>query len=118
MAKYDILEVHGTTVGGLTPGALVTAAEYDMRRRERNVEDSGAGACEHYAFHRKHVLRASKAEPSDRTMRLITLAIEQREIGIESGKKSTRLIYKDEQLLKEALEMAAKRVLSDPVNEG
>ena len=64
MPKPDILEVHGTTAGGLTPSSIVSAAEYDLRRRERNGPSgiNTVGQYEPYAFHRNHVVKASKAD--------------------------------------------------------
>lgn len=110
MTAPDVLELHGTTIGGLTASAVVTAAEYDMRRKERNKGNT-SGACEHYAFHRKHVKKATSAAD------LITRALAERGIGAASGKRGTRLIYKDEVLLTSALERAMSTPLDMPSAE-
>jgi molybdate-binding protein len=81
----------------LTIGAIVGAAEEDIERRKRNMSPfRGPGEYEHYAFHRKHVAKARIASE------LLVLALHEREIGVVSGKKWTRLIYKDKELLKAA----------------
>lgn len=95
--KHDVLEDHGTDVGGLTPGSIVSAAEVDMQRERRNQRRGFGNGNEFYSFHRKHVHRATTVR------QLIKLAIDEPEIGRASGKKSTRIIYRDETLLWKAL---------------
>lgn len=99
--KLDILEVYGTTMGGLKPINIVQAAEEDFKRIERNEQRSAD--YEHFAFHRKHVHKAKTI------VGLIRLALENREVGAGSGKKNTRLIYKDVETLSEALTLAISR---------
>lgn len=84
----------------LKPVSVLYAAEEDMRRRERNLEDRhrvAAGDMEHYAFHRDHVRKAESA------FDLIKIALEDIERGKNSGKRMTRALYNSQELLREAL---------------
>jgi hypothetical protein len=108
-----LLEKHGTKAFSMPPGAIVSAAIADLRLRDAK---RGAGVshkhgeqvelqlqAQHYAFHRRHVARAKDAKS------LVSLAIKQRKLGLKSGKKNTRLIYRDAKLLKSALKAAGER---------
>lgn len=107
----DVLELHGTTAGGLKPGSIVSAAEADLRRRIENKSgERPAGGYHHYAFHRAHVAHVSKADQPT-VAALIMKALAEPEIGTSSGKRSTRLIYKDQAILQEALQIATNRGL-------
>ena len=52
----------------------------------------------HYAFHRKHVVGAETAND------IIRNAIAEPGLGLASGKRDTRLLYSDIELLKAALQ--------------
>lgn len=117
----DVLEIHGTVIegGDLKPINIVQAAEEDFKRRTRNAErQSGARGgvgnpdFEHFAFHRKHVHKANSA------VELIELALKFQSIGTESGKKNTRVIYRNAPLLQEALELTKKPENTEVVKEG
>jgi hypothetical protein len=96
--KLDIMERHGTEGAGLTVGAVLQAVKADIQRRTRNKDgERHSGEYEHYAFHRKHVVKAKGTVAT-----LLRLAADERHIGLASGKKWTRLIYQDEALLREA----------------
>lgn len=112
MSKPDVLELHGTTMGGLSGLNVLQAAEEDFRRIERNEakhamakrdgERNGVDY-EHFAFHRDHVHKSGDAHD------LIAMALTEQDKGTTSGKKNTRLIYKDQGTLLEALELAQKK---------
>lgn len=90
-----MLEANGTQLMKLKPKMIWDCAMADMARRERNKD--GRGRPEHYAFHRKHVLKAESAND------IIRAAIKDIDLGRRSAKRDTRLIYSDPELLKEAL---------------
>lgn len=95
-----LLDDHGTKLHELKPAAIVWAAEADLRRRTRNrtaTADSMVGAGEHCAFHRYHVRKAEHVTD------LLAVALRDRQRGLESGKRWTRLIYRDEALLEQAI---------------
>ncbi len=99
MTEPDVLELHGTTAGGLKPGSIISAAEADLRHRIENKTGSRPlGSYHHYAFHRAHVAKVSKADQPTVAV-LIMKALAEPGLGVASGKKSTRLIYKDQALL-------------------
>lgn len=110
----DILEIHGTEIESarLSPRNVVQAAEEDFRRKERNkhrqANEIGNPDFEYFAFHRKHVHKAKDVAG------LIDLAIKFQSVGAESGKRGTRLIYRDTATLEAALEL----VSNNSVNEG
>jgi hypothetical protein len=91
-----LLDEHGTSLHELKPISIIDAAKADLRRRQGN---RGTGR-EHYAFHRLHVRKAS--DPAE----LLAVALRDRQRGLTSGKRWTRLIYGDEPLLQRALELA------------
>lgn len=109
----DLLEKHGTKTFTLPAGAIIGAAQADLMLRDRKrgqriTHKMGETVelqiqAQHYAFHRRHVSRAKDAQ------QLIAIAIKQRKIGLKSGKKNTRLIYRDAKLLKSALKAAGER---------
>lgn len=101
-----MLDAHGTKLHELKPIMIVQAAEADLQRRELN---SGGGFI-HYAFHRLHVRKALCAAE------LIAVALRDCGRGQSSGKRWTRLIYNDVELLARALEMA-RPTLTDDVRE-
>jgi len=80
---------HGTAAFQLPPSAIISAAEADLRRRERN---GGSPPYEHYAFHRKHVRKALSA------LDLIERAKADVGIGQRSSKRGTRLLYRPDAL--------------------
>ena len=90
------LEEHGTQLMVLKPSSIWSAAMEDLKRRAHNVEP-GVDTYRHYAFHRKHVIKASTAND------IIRAAIAEPGLGQVSGKKDTRLLYSDVELLKLAL---------------
>lgn len=93
-----LLEDHGTKLMELKPSSIWTAAMADMDRKARNAKPSrGLGDYEQYAFHRRHVMKAISAND------LIRAAIKGISLGQASGKKATRLIYADVEILKRAL---------------
>lgn len=101
------LDRHGTRAFVLKPSAVVAAVEADLVLRERKRKRRGqhpAGGT--YVFHRDHVRRASCA------LDLVDRAIRDRYAGVGSGKRITRLVYGDEELL------AATRALLSPIADG
>ena len=83
----------------LKPASIVAAAEADLalRGRQCGVWLEGKGwRPQPYCFHRAHVARASCA------LDLIDRAIADRYSGVYSGKRITRIIYGDENLLADA----------------
>ena len=108
MAETDAVRELPVEDSSLTVGAIIGAATEDIERRKRNMSPfRGPGEYEHYAFHRKHVAKSSSAA------NLIAMALHERLDGIESGKKWTRLIYKDKELLEKAnSEVVSRGVLS------
>lgn len=83
----------------LLPRNLLQAAEADITRSGRNHGHRG-GMYEHYAFHRAHVRKANSARE------LVALAAAEPRMGLGSGKKWTRTIYGDAELLKQAASIA------------
>ena len=98
----------GTRAFVLQPASIVTAAEADLllRERQRGVRyDGDDRAVQPYCFHHRHVVRASCA------FDLIDRAIKDRYSGVHSGKRITRIIYADEELL-----LAARAIVA--IGEG
>lgn len=101
-----VLEEHGTRLMVLKPSSIWAAAMEDIKRRVHNTEVVASsksswgrrGEFKHYAFHRRHVLRANSAND------IIRAAIAEPGLGRASGKKSTRQLYSDVELLKAALQ--------------
>lgn len=115
-SKPDVMEVHGTELGGLLPANIVQAATADLKRRRGNIEvakdDLVPAQYHHYAFLRRHVVK------SDTELELIDFAIADHALGDEalgplSGKKWTRLVYRDVETLR-----AARALLNNSANIG
>jgi hypothetical protein len=97
-----MLQKHGTVAFRLKPGAILGAAEQDLRVRKNkkaDIDEPGRP----YAFLCAHVRRAKTAGE------LIELALANPDKGLESGKHNTRLIYGDPDLLRAALELFIER---------
>lgn len=96
----SVLEEHGTKLMALKPSMVWQCAMDDLGRREHNatVGDGGVGEYKQYAFHRRHVLKASTAND------ILRAAIEEPGLGRASGKRDTRLLYSDVDLLRAALQ--------------
>lgn len=104
------LQDHGTKLVDLPPGAIAGAAQHDLQMRERKkptrdglgrvIEHPTVSRTAHYAFHRSHVRFATDAAD------LLARALADRETGLGSGKVATRLIYRDEDKLRAAAELA------------
>ena len=91
-----VLESHGTQLMNLKPSMIWQCAMADLERRERNKERSDS--YEVYAFHRRHVAKATSAND------IIRAALATPHYGKETGKKDTRLLYSDLTLLEAALQ--------------
>ena len=98
MAERDlpVLEVHGTKLMVLKPSSIWAAAMEDLSRRAFNKAAAG-DSFRAYAFHRKHAIKAGTAND------IIRAAIKEPGLGQASGKRDTRLLYSDVELLKAAL---------------
>ena len=94
--SLPVLEEHGTQLMVLKPSSIWSAAMEDLKRREFNKQAAG-DSFRPYAFHRRHVIKASTAND------VIRAAIAEPGLGIVSGKRDTRLLYSDVELLKAAL---------------
>ena len=95
-----LLENHGTQLSVLKPSSVWAAAMNDLESRRHNIDADGQGwdgRYRHYAFHRKHVIKATSAND------IIRAAIADPQIGRASHKYNTRLLYSDLELLKRAL---------------
>lgn len=92
-----VLEHHGTKLMQLKPSMIWRCAMDDLERRIHNKNTDVAGM-KQYAFHRKHVAKASTAND------ILRAAIDQPGLGQASNKKDTRLLYSDVELLKAALQ--------------
>lgn len=98
-AEREMLQKHGTVAFRMKPGAIVSAAEQDLRIRQNkkaDIDEPGRP----YAFLSSHVRKAKTAAD------LVEAAIANPDKGIESGKYNTRLIYGDVELLRAALALA------------
>lgn len=88
---------HLTTIegGGLTPINIIQAAQADMKlaakKAERKADDDKP-----YSFHRRHLRRA-------RGNMITLLAIAYCEETPPTDKRSTMIIYRDREVLKQAL---------------
>ena len=94
LSEREQLMRYGTKAFVLKPSAILAAAVEDLNRFARNA--ARADGFEVYAFHRKHVRKATCAN------HLIELALAEIEIGKASGKHWTRVIYNDVELLAQA----------------
>ena len=93
---HSVMEQHGTQLMRLKPSMIWRCAMDDLERRERNRK-ADPGEYEQYAFCRSHVAKAESAND------ILRAAIIQPGKGQASGKRDTRLIYSDVELLKAAL---------------
>lgn len=102
MRGFDVMEVAAVEPPRISPMAMVQAAEADLKRRRDNSVEAKMGGSNYalFAFHRKHVHGSVSAH------QIIRRALAERELGIVSGKRNTRIIYRDEPGLQLALEMA------------
>lgn len=96
--SIPVLEEHGTQLMVLKPSSIWAAAMEDLKRRAFNTDKARADRFKVYAFHRKHVLKATTAND------IIRAAIAEPGLGQASGKRDTRLLYSDVELLKAALQ--------------
>ena len=92
-----LMEAHCTTLVKLKPKMIWSVAMDDLKRREWN-KSADVASMRPYAFHRKHVEGAESAND------IIRAAIADIERGRSSGKRDTRLLYADVELLKAALQ--------------
>lgn len=83
-------------MSALKPRNIVQAADADLRLLRRKLEGD-ADPFMPYCFHRHHVNAADSARG------LIAIALRDRDTGRASGKRWTRLVYEDEELLRAAL---------------
>lgn len=101
--KHDreMLAEHGTELMVLKPSSILQTASADLQRCRRNEEEANADApCyEQYAFHRKHVRKATDV------LDLLVRALMDPVPGLESGKFNTRMIYGNGALLRAAIEI-------------
>lgn len=91
-----MLQEHGTQLLRLKPSSIVSAAEADLKLRERKKEHTAAPD-EMYSFARKHVNRANSPG------HLIALAYFDPNAAVSTDKKSTYVVYNDRDVLKTAL---------------
>lgn len=91
-----VLEQHGTTLMQFKPEAIWRMAMSDWDLRAGN-QGADVARMKHYNFHRDHVRKAKTAND------ILRAAIKDIGKGRESGKKVTRLLYADEDLLRKAL---------------
>lgn len=93
-----------TEAFALKPASIVTAAEADLalRQEQRRIWKKPRSV-QAYCFHRAHVARASCV------LDLIDRAIADRSSGVYCGKRITRIIYADENLLWEARALVEMR---------
>jgi hypothetical protein len=93
----DVMEQHGTKLMQLKPSMIWRCAMDDLDRKAYN-KDPVPGQYKQYAFHRRHVIKASTAND------ILRAAIAEPGLGQASGKRDTRLLYADVELLKAALQ--------------
>ena len=101
----SVLENHGTRFMQLKPSMIWGAAMEDLKRREHNEAVAASRKTtfprkdeyKQYAFHRRHVLGAGTAND------ILRAAIAEPALGLAAGKRNTRLLYSDVELLKAAL---------------
>lgn len=103
MSERATLAEHGTKIVRLKPASLVQAARADLERKARNAnrEFGDHDGFEAYAFHRRHVRKSADV------CELLKRAKDQIGLGQMSGKYNTRLLYSDESLLQEAIDLTA-----------
>lgn len=96
----SVLEEHGTKLMQLKPSMIWRCAMDDLERLKHNRLEKTLieGDFKHYAFHRRHVLKAESAND------ILRAAIGEPGLGLASGKRDTRLLYSDVELLKAALQ--------------
>lgn len=92
-----VLEEHGTKLMQLKPSMVWRCAQDDLARKQHN-RTADIATIKHYAFHRKHVMKAET--PND----ILRAAIAEPGRGMASSKRDTRLLYSDVELLKAALQ--------------
>jgi hypothetical protein len=100
--QQHLLDRHGTVLCTLKPANVIQAAAADLRLRTRKGEQR-ADPFAPYSFHRRHVGKAGNVRE------LIDLAARERERGLASGKRSTRLLYGAAELLRAALQSLGGR---------
>jgi hypothetical protein len=91
------LEQHGTGGVPFKPDAIWRMAMRDLEARQGN-KTAVVGKMRHYHFHRDHIRHADTAND------ILRAAIAEIEKGRESGKKLTRLLYADPEILKAAMQ--------------
>lgn len=104
----DVLEEHGTKLMQLKPSMIWRCAMDDLGRLKHNRAVAASakvppnfqqeGEFKQYAFHRSHVIKAETAND------ILRAAIAEPGKGQASGKRDTRLLYSDLELLKAALQ--------------
>lgn len=102
----DVLEEHGTKLMQLKPSMIWRCAMDDLQRfvHNKTVTAEGTGEYKQYAFHRRHVAVAFADKATVGTANdILRAAIAEPGLGLASGKKDTRLLYSDVELLKAAL---------------
>ena len=104
---------HGTLLMVLKPGAVLGAAEADVKRYEWNTSGENP---QHYAFGRRHVRKAMR-NGYGKGFDIIVEALRDIERGRASGKAMTRELYRDEALLRAAIGESDGSVLH-PVRGG
>jgi hypothetical protein len=104
MSEREMLAEHGTQLVELKPSTVLQAAWEDVRRHARNKEAASLGDCsfEQFAFHRRHVRKAVDA------LDLLVRAYIEPGIGLSSAKYNTRLLYSNERLLQDAIDLARR----------
>lgn len=137
MTEPTVMEIHATELGGLKPGSVVQAAEADLKRRVYNMQKPRPNEYQHYAFHRKHVIKAETPreliemalkdarklpeEPSEGITDEQVKQVEKNDpVGINSGKKWTRIIYRDVSTLEAALAIFEEKLQTgvDSISSG
>ena len=102
LAESEMLEQHGTKVGGLKPVNVVQAAQADL---VRFLHNKIYGEREPFAFHRDDVRKVMGRRGTGTTAQLITLALGRDPDKVNTGKLNTRRLYRDRSLLLDALDL-------------
>ena len=104
MSEREMLAEYGTKLMELKPSTVLQAAREDVRRHARNKKAALSGDCsyEQFAFHRKHVRKATDA------LDLLVRAYVEPGVGQASAKYNTRLLYSDAALLQTAIDLARR----------
>lgn len=99
-----MLVEHGTKLMELKPSMVLQAAIEDVRRHARNREAASLNdhSFEQFAFHRRHVRKAVDA------LDLLVRAYVEPGVGLSSAKYNTRLLYSNERLLRDAIDLARR----------